>query len=303
MTDIHPKIGVVGISGKWSSEALADAVAAKTGFRLLIDMSRVEASLAQGCVHFDGHDLTALDGIIIKKISEVYAPDVLDRLELLRFVASTGVSVFSDPAAVIRLINRLSCTITLRAGGITLPDTVLTEDIGCAIRAVERFGSAVLKPLYSTKARGMKMVHTDDTGWHATMAEFGRTNRLFYIQKRVEIPGQDLGVMFIGGKYLATYARVGNELSWNTTVNSGGHYAPHQPSRAVLEIAGRAEQLFGLDFTCVDVVETADGPRVFEVSAFGGFRGLQDAHGIDAADLYVTHALDKLACRSEGRRA
>ncbi|MHB8811540.1 MAG: hypothetical protein ACYC9M_16270, partial [Desulfobulbaceae bacterium] len=39
--------------------------------------------------------------------------------------------------------------------------------------------------------------------------------------------------------------------------------------------------------TCVDVVETDEGPRAFEVSAFGGFRGIQEACGIDAARHYA----------------
>jgi ribosomal protein S6--L-glutamate ligase len=49
-----------------------------------------------------------------------------------------------------------------------------------------------------------------------------------------------------------------------------------------------------LDFTCVDVAETNEGPLVFEVSAFGGFRGLLDANGIDAADVFSSYVVDKL---------
>jgi tetrahydromethanopterin:alpha-L-glutamate ligase len=43
------------------------------------------------------------------------------------------------------------------------------------------------------------------------------------------------------------------------------------------------------------VVETREGPVVFEVSAFGGFRGLEDACGIDAAGAYADHAIRCLA--------
>ena len=37
MTDL--KIGVVGIPGKWSTEVLADALEARTGFRCVVDMA------------------------------------------------------------------------------------------------------------------------------------------------------------------------------------------------------------------------------------------------------------------------
>ncbi len=50
-----------------------------------------------------------------------------------------------------------------------------------------------------------------------------------------------------------------------------------------------------MDFTTVDVAETKDGPIVFEVSAFGGFRGALEGIGINAAGLYVAHVLRQLA--------
>jgi ribosomal protein S6--L-glutamate ligase len=48
-------------------------------------------------------------------------------------------------------------------------------------------------------------------------------------------------------------------------------------------------------FTCVDVVETPDGAAIYEVSAFGGFRGLLDACGLDAAGLYADYVLERIA--------
>ena len=41
--------------------------------------------------------------------------------------------------------------------------------------------------------------------------------------------------------------------------------------------------------------ETPDGAAVFEVSAFGGFRGLLDACGLDAAEAYADYVLEHLA--------
>jgi ribosomal protein S6--L-glutamate ligase len=110
-----------------------------------------------------------------------------------------------------------------------------------------------------------------------------------YLQEMLALPGRDLGVAFVGGEYLATYARVQASGNWKTTTSAGGKYEPFTPSAEVIELARRAQGLFGLDFTCVDVVETSRGPMVFEVSAFGGFRGLLDACGVDAAAAYADH--------------
>lgn len=89
------RIGVIGIPGAWSTEALADAVEQRTGFRLVIDMGRVQLDLGAGRLRFGEHDLGDLDGLIVKKISAVYSPNTLDRLEMLRVAEHAGVRVFS----------------------------------------------------------------------------------------------------------------------------------------------------------------------------------------------------------------
>ena len=44
----------------------------------------------------------------------------------------------------------------------------------------------------------------------------------------------------------------------------------------------------------MDMAETEDGPVVFEVSAFGGFRGAKEGLGINVAERYVDYVLNKL---------
>ncbi|MCG8670311.1 MAG: hypothetical protein MI867_12910, partial [Pseudomonadales bacterium] len=91
-----------------------------------------------------------------------------------------------------------------------------------------------------------------------------------------------------------TYARVSQSDAWNTTINSGGKYAHHEPTQEIIDLACRAQAPFEMDFTTVDVAETNDGPIVFEVSAFGGFRGALEGAGIDAANLYTDYVIKKL---------
>ena len=291
------KIGVIGIPGKWSTETLADAVAARTGQRLVIDMGEVSLDLEQQRLMFQGQDLCQLDALIIKKISASYSPNTLDRLELLRVAQQAGVRVFSRAENILRLIDRLSCTVTLRNAGIPMPPTRVTEDVGAALSAVEEFGSAVFKPLYSTKARGMCVIdaHHDHSRVEREIRAFQAENPMMYIQQKIELPGRDLGMVFLAGEYLGSYARVSKGDTWNTTIHSGGRYAPHTPTAAVIELARRAQSLFGMDFTTVDVAETNNGPIVFEVSAFGGFRGALEGIGLDAAAMYVDHVMRELS--------
>jgi ribosomal protein S6--L-glutamate ligase len=230
----------------------------------------------------------------VKKIGSSYSPDLLDRLAMLRFLSEKGLPIFSDPPKIKRVLGRLSCTVTLRSGDIPMPPTVITEEIDRAVAAVEEFGKAVLKPHYTSKARGMRVVEAGQDVRQKVLDFHEAGNVVLYVQKMIDLPGRDLGLAFLGGEFLGCYARIGSENSWNTTTRSGGKYQPYEPSDEILELARRAQAMFQLDFTSVDIAETSDGPLVFEVSAFGGFRGLMEANKIDAADLYADYVLKKL---------
>ena len=291
------KIGVVGIPKGWSTLRLLDALERKTGFRRCIDMAEGRLDLDTGKAFCQGTDLTELDAVIVKKIAPSYSPDALDRMEILRYLHHSGLPVFSNPDSMFRLIDRLSGTAALRLGGIPMPPTVITEDVEEAAATVARFGKAVFKPLYSSKARGMTVIE-DVPEAREEIADYKAAgNQVMYIQKMVSHAGGhlDLGVSFLGGDYLATYARQGSGTSWDTTTRTGGRYVPHTPSQEIIDLAHKAQSLFpDMAFTCVDVVETPDGAAIYEVSAFGGFRGLLDACGIDAAEVYADYVLEKI---------
>lgn len=291
------KIAVIGIPGKWSTEVLADRLEAKTGFRLVIDMAEVKLDLSTQSLHYKGMELTELDGLAVKKISAHYSPNTIDRLELLRIAEARGVRVFSGAERMLRLVDRLSCTVTLRNADIPMPNTIVTESEDEALAAVQQFGSAVFKPLFSTKARGMCVIDATQSEQQIrdNIREFNQDNPMMYIQQKLNLSGRDLGMVFLAGKYLGTYARVSQSDTWNTTIHDGGKYEAYTPSAEIIALATRAQAPFAMDFTTVDVALTEDGPIVFEVSAFGGFQGALEGAGIDAAELYATHIITQLS--------
>ncbi len=287
------RIGVVGTKDGWSSERLATTVSRLTGFGLLIEMDQVRLDFTSGDAWYEGINLVELDALIIKKIGGEYSHDHQDRLEMLRYLNEKGLPVFSSPFSIMRVLDRLSCTVTLRVEGIPMPPTTITANVDEALDAVRSYGEAVFKPIYTSKARGMRVI-SDSSEARKQIEAYKLRNPIMYIQKRIDLNGRDLGVAFLGGEYLATYARCNQGNSWTTSTFFGGKYQSCSPSQEIIEVATKAQSLFGLDFTCVDVVETDKGPAVFEVSAFGGFKGLLEANGIDAAELYAEFVLSKL---------
>lgn len=288
------KIGVIGTKGAWSSEKLADTVAEKTGGeRVLISMDQVRLDLPSGNAYYDGHNLKDFDALIIKKIGSRYSPDLLDRLEVLRFLQERGLKIFSSAYSILRVLDRLSCTLSLQLADIPMPPTTITESVDQALVAMAEYGEAVFKPLYTSKARGM-FILKDGPDARRAIEEYKAENQIMYIQKTIDLGDLDLGIAFLGGEYLTTYARCKTNGAWNTTTASGGKYRSYEPSEEIIELARKAQSGFNLDFTCVDVAITDDGPFVFEVSAFGGFRGIQETSGIDAASRYVDYVMEKI---------
>ena len=287
------RIGVVGIPGKWSTEVLADRLEAATGFRAVIDMQDVMLCLDTNKVIWQGLDLATLDGLIVKKISEVYSPSTEDRIHLLSHLEKLGVKIFSPTQSMDKLINRLSGTLALQQGNIPMPKTRITESLALAFETVREYGSAILKPLYSTKARGMLMLSANDSDEQvmAQLADYLRVNSIFYIQQALDLKGRDLGMVFLGGEYLCTYARVAGGDTWNTTIHSGGRYERFEADEALIELGRRAQACYDMSFTTVDIALTEQGPVVFEVSAFGGFKGALEGCGVDAAQAYANYAL------------
>lgn len=292
----NPRIAVIGNPGKWSTEVLADALEKRTGFRLVTELSATDLDLSRGQLLSAGQNLCELDGIIIRKVGAHFSPVSIERLEMLRIAEHAGVRVFSSANALIRLLDRLACTVTLHNHHIPMPATRVTESVETALAQVEEWGTAILKPLFSTKARGMQILNANQSTslLRGQLVRYKTRHPLLYLQQHIDLNGADMGLIFINGEYQGAYARIAGKKAWNTTINSGGRYGPCTPDDATIDIARRAQAAFGLDYATVDVAMTNSGPVVFEVSALGGFKGAHAGCELNVADRLADYAIAQL---------
>lgn len=281
------RIGVFGQPGGWSTERLAAALRRAGAEVVVVDPAACSLRLPDPRLYYQRHPLEGLDGAVVKKLGDpADGWAVRERINLLRHLEASGVPVLSPPERLEVAMNRYRMTVELARAGLPVPETVVTENVGEAEAAVERFGVALLKPLFTSKGRGMFRLEPSLDLW--TAFERHRSEKLgpFYLQRLIKHPGRDLGVAVLDGRYVGAYWRVGEPGQWMTTILSGGRYEAADPPIEAIDMAVRAANHFGLVFTGVDLMETPDGGlTVLEVSAFGGFRGLLTACGIDAASL------------------
>jgi ribosomal protein S6--L-glutamate ligase len=245
-------------------------------------------------VCWQGRSLAGLDAVVVKKLGDSHDEYIGNRLLALEELERGGTRVISAPGAIRDAVNRYRMSYLLRAAGIPMPRTAVTESVEEAVSLVSGWGAAVLKPLFTSKGRGMEKLSAR-SAVRLALSRWQREGRgPMYLQEFVPAPGRDLAVAVLGDRVVGAYYRVATPGKWMTTTAAGGHYERAEIGPDLEELAVRAARVFGLAFTSVDLVETDGGWLVYEVSAFGGFSGLQKACNVDGAALYADYVMEAL---------
>ncbi|MHB8683097.1 MAG: ATP-grasp domain-containing protein [Dehalococcoidia bacterium] len=281
------KVAVAGIPGAWSSERLAEALRGEGVETHVFSLGEMSHDIAGGTVAWRGTPLRGLDAVVVKKLGDQASPWNRLRLHALRALEHDGVRVFSPSESIERAMDRYWMTLLLAEAGLPVPRT-LAVGANMLPLALAAVGDAVVKPVYTSKGRGMVRVRAGGTAP-------GIVEERSLVQQFVAAPGRDIGAAVVGGRFVGAFYRIAADGEWITTTDRGGRYAPCDLSPRGVAYAERAAALFALDYTVVDLVEQDDDFLLYEVSAFGGFRGLLEATGVDASLAYARHVVRTLA--------
>jgi tetrahydromethanopterin:alpha-L-glutamate ligase len=285
------RVAVAGVPGAWSSERMCSALRERGADSFVVSLGDCLHDLSMGRVRLGELDLATLQGIVVKKLAPQDSPVARLRLHMLRSLEDRGVRVFSPADVIEGAMDRYGMNQRLAGAGLPLPSTLSFEGLSGLRASVDELGDAVVKPVYTSKGRGMFRVRAGEP----LSVDWEEDNGRWLAQRFVESPGKDIGACVLGGDYVGAFYRVAPTGSWMTTTSSGGSYAPCELDPEGREIAVRAARLFGLDYTVVDLVESEAGYLLYEVSAFGGFSGLWSANHLDVAGLYADYVREELS--------
>lgn len=280
------RVAVAGVPGAWSTERMCAALEREGIQAFTFSLADCLHDLNTSTVIFNGYDLSALDGIVVKKLGARQSPALRLRLHMLRALERQGVRIFSRPSVIDTVMDRYHMSMKLVEGGVPIPLTVSCESEATMSEALRRMGSAILKPVYTSKGRGFIRLGPDV---HETPGELPPGTCRTLVQQFVESPGRDIGACVVGSEFVGAFYRVAADGQWLTSTSAGGRYAPCDLPRDARRLAESAADLFGLDFTVVDLVESERGYLVYEVSAFGGFRGMWEAYRRDVTAEYARY--------------
>src|SRR5262249_50741891 len=144
------------------------------------------------------------------------------RLGILHALRESGVTVWNDARAIERCVDKSMTSFLLARAGIPTPPTWVAEspEMARAIVAREtKTGPLVLKPLFGSQGRGLRLIASSDELPAPAEAAGG----VYYLQRfaATERDGfRDFRLLVSGGRVAAAMVR--HAPTWITNVKQGG---------------------------------------------------------------------------------
>jgi tetrahydromethanopterin:alpha-L-glutamate ligase len=240
------------------------------------------------------------DAVFVRTMSGGTFQAVTLRLGILHALRENGVLVWNDARAIERCVDKSTTSFLLARAGIPTPATWAVESQESA-RAIVRHeaahGPLVLKPLFGSQGRGLKLVRGEDD-----LPECNAVTGVYYLQRYVGVGGddgfRDFRLLVSRGRVVAAMAR--QAASWVTNVKQGGRPMAVVAGNDLKELAVRAAAAAGASFAGVDILYGADGrPTVLEVNSMPAWSGLQKVTRASIARILAGDLVDALAARTE----
>jgi RimK family alpha-L-glutamate ligase len=152
---------------------------------------------------------------------------------------------------------------------------------------VELGGDVIVKPLFGSMGFGMARVDDPDVAQRVFRAlEIERA--VYYLQETIPHDGVDVRALVVGDRIVGAIERIGD--SWRANLARGAHARAITLSDERAALCVRAARVVGADYAGVDLLRGADGrEHVLEVNGIPGWKGVEDATGVDVAAALVAH--------------
>lgn len=229
------------------------------------------------------------DAVLARIIPGGSLEQLIYRVDALHWIENRGVRVVNSPCAIERSVDKFYTTTLLHDAGLFVPETVVCERAEEAMAAVRAMGDVVIKPIFGSLGHGIVRVSDPETALRVVRA-LEQIKSVFYVQRAIDHGGRDLRIFVVGGRVIGAIERRAPAGEWRTNVAIGGSATPVDVSPEAERAALSAAAVVGADYAGVDVLPAGDGSLfVLEVNGIPGWRGLQQATGIDVAAAIVEH--------------
>ena len=286
----------------WHTDELSRASAERGHTSRLLPYEGLVARLGTGRdvaggLSIEGTAVLDVDAVLARMIPNGSLEQIIYRMDALHWIEKRGVPVMNSPRAIERPVDKFYTTALLQEAGLPTPETVVCEGAADAMAAVLAMGDVIVKPIFGSMGHGMVRVSDPDVAFRVVRS-LEQTRAVFYVQRAVDHNGRDVRVFVVGGRVLGAIERRASDGDWRTNVSRGGSARSFELPPAWEQLSLRAAAAVGADYAGVDLLPSRDGAVfVLEVNGIPGWRGLQQATGLDVAGVIVDHLVGRVRAR------
>jgi RimK family alpha-L-glutamate ligase len=232
-------------------------------------------------------ELDDVDLVMARIIPSGSLEQIIFRVDALHRLEERGLRVVNSPRAIERTVDKFWTSALLERCGISTPETVVCEDPDEAFAAFRALGDVIVKPLFGSMGLGMVRVSDDDMAFRV-FRTIEQIRGVYYLQRTIEHEGADIRAFTVGGRVLGAIER--RSRGWRTNLAQGGRARSISLTDEGSSLAVRAAAAVGADYAGVDLLTGRDGTtHVLEVNGIPGWKGLQEATGIDVAGRLIDY--------------
>ena len=232
-------------------------------------------------------ELDSTDVVLARIIPSGSLEQIIFRVDALHRLEDRGIRVINSPRAIERTVDKFWTSTLLEQCGIPTPETVVCDDPDEAIAAYRTLGDVIVKPLFGSMGLGMVRVSDEEMAFRV-FRTIEQIRGVYYVQRTVDHDGTDIRAFVLGGRVIAAIER--RASGWRTNLARGGTARSLSLGEQLSALAVRAAAAVGADYAGVDLLTGRDGTTyVLEVNGIPGWRGLQEATGLDIAGRLVDH--------------
>ncbi len=250
-------------------------------------------------------DITARKPKVLYRGEEVHPHAVIPRIgasytfygaAVVRQFEMADVFTLNNSDGISRSRDKLRALQILSRAGVGLPTTSFAHSIQDVSGLLEVVGGTpvVIKLLEGTQGVGVVLAETKKAA-ESVIAAFHQLDANILVQEFIkEAGGSDIRAFVVGGKVVAAMRRQGAPGDFRSNLHRGGSAEVIKLTPSERSTAVRAAKAVGLAVAGVDLLQSDQGPMVLEVNSSPGLEGIENASGVDIADLIIEYIEDNV---------
>jgi ribosomal protein S6--L-glutamate ligase len=221
--------------------------------------------------------LTKYDAYVLKTVSDGPGLTILEAAE------AVGIPTINNSRAIRLIRDKAVAAAYAHARGLPVPLTYFVGHPRALVKVPHEVYPVVVKPNNGTSLQDIHLVHTPEEMAHLQLDD----NAHYLAMRYVENTGYDIKLYVTGQEVHA--------ITKSSPLHGKVQEEEVPVSSAMLKLARRVGQVFGLDLYGVDVLETSQGLMLVDINDFPSFYGVP--RKVVAIAEYILHAAYR--CRRE----